>query len=117
MTHPRTLLLTALLAVTPPLTAHASPFTDFADDENVCRQAGAHAIAGAIGPQAAQRYDYAYNTCMAAHIHARQRGAYLAGPPIPPERLGNPHTAEFPDAYYSVPYATPGYGYDGFSPY
>jgi hypothetical protein len=115
MTHPRTLLLALTLAA--PLSAAATPFTDFADDENACRQAGAQAIADATGPQAAQRYDYAYNTCMAAHIRARQRGAYRAGPPIPPERLGNPHTAEFPDAYYGIPYATPGYGYDGFSPY
>jgi hypothetical protein len=113
----RTLLLTALL-LTATYTAHASPFTDFADDENACRQIGAQAIAGAAGPKAAQRYDYAYNTCMAAHVRARQLGAIQAGAgPIPPERLGNPHTAEFPDAYYSLPYATPGYGYDGFSPY
>ena len=34
---------------------------------------------------------------------------------VPAYRDSNPHTFEYPDAFFSVPYATPGYGYDGFS--
>ena len=89
--------------------AMASGFTTFAADEDVCRRVGAAAINGATGPSAAQRYDVAHARCMIAHSRMRQMRAD-EGPPI-----GNPHSFEYPDAFYSIPYATPGYGYDGFS--
>ena len=95
--------------------AQGSDFTAFADDEDVCRRAGAAAIGGGSGPAAAQRYDAAYGRCMVAHGRMRQMGAYAAGPAGPAYPKGNPHSFEYPDAFYSVPYATPGYGYDGFS--
>ena len=96
--------------------AYGSDFTSFAEDENVCRQAGAEAIKGAAGPEAAHRYDMAHWRCMAAHGQARQMRAYQDdGPPRPGDFTGRPDNSDFPDAYYSVPYATPGYGYDGFS--
>ncbi len=87
-------------------------FTAFAEDEDVCRQVGAAAIQGASGPTAAHRYDGAYRGCMFAHGRDRQMRDYAdqAEYGIP----GKPN-GDFPDAYYSVPYATPGYGYDGFS--
>ncbi len=96
--------------------AHASGFTAFAEDEDVCRKAGAAAIGGAAGPTAAQRYDFAYRRCMAVHGRMRLMGAYGQGGPGPGGYpVGNPHSFEYPDAFYSIPYATPGYGYDGFS--
>ena len=119
MSSTRTLLLvTACLlgaALKPAGPAHASGFADFAADEDTCRRVGAAAIKGGAGPEAAQRYDFAYRRCMAYHGGQRQMGAYAAGPPGPGYRDSNPHTFEYPDAFYSVPYATPGYGYDGFS--
>ena len=51
---------------------------------------------------------------MVAHGRMRQMGAWQDGPPGPASS-GNPHGFEYPDAFYSIPYATPGYGYDGFS--
>ena len=92
--------------------ALASEFTTFAADEDVCRRVGAAAIQGATGPSAVQRYDYAHAKCMMAHSRMRQFGADN-GPPG--YSAGNPHSFEYPDAFYSIPYATPGYGYDGFS--
>jgi hypothetical protein len=103
----------AALTLAPP--AHASNFTAFAEDEDICRQAGAAAINGASGPTAAQRYDFAHGTCMATHLRRRMMQAYRNAAP-PPAPFGNPHSFEYPDAFYSIPYATPGYGYDGFSP-
>jgi hypothetical protein len=92
--------------------AHAGDFSAFGEDEDICRQAATAAIKGASGPTAAQRYDYAHWQCMLQHARMRQMGAYSNGPP--PD-LGNPHSFDYPDAFYSIPYATPGYGYDGFS--
>jgi hypothetical protein len=92
--------------------AHAGDFAAFGEDEDVCRRVGAEAIKGASGPAAAQRYDYAHWQCMVAHGRMRQMGAYPYGPP---PGTGNPHSFDYPDAFYSIPYATPGYGYDGFS--
>jgi len=93
--------------------AYGSEFTAFAEDENVCRKVGAGAIGGVSGPIAAQHYDLAYRRCMAAHGRMRQMRAFRdAGPSGGP--IGNPHSFEYPDAFYSIPYATPGYGYDGF---
>jgi len=52
---------------------------------------------------------------MAAHDRTRMMEAYrIAAPPGTP--AGNPHSFEYPDAFYSIPCATPGHGYDGFSP-
>jgi hypothetical protein len=101
-----------LLALTA-TNATASPFTSFAEDENTCRQAASAAIHNAAGPQAAQRYDIAHYRCMVAHGRMRQIDAARNAAPDP--QPANPHSFDFPDAYYSVPYATPGYGYDGFS--
>jgi hypothetical protein len=104
-----------LLAVRFASLAWASDFTAFAEDEDVCRRVGAAAIGGGVGPAAAQRYDAAYGRCMFAHGRMRRMGGDPqggpGGPPAP-----NVHAGEFPDAFYSIPYATPGYGYDGFSP-
>ena len=111
MSRRQTLLVTACLRGLAAQRAQASGFTAFAEDEDVCRKAGAAAINGASGPTAAQRYDTTYGRCMAAHIRMRQ----MAGPSGPDYPVGNPHGFEYPDAFYSVPYATPGYGYDGFS--
>ena len=98
------------------LRAYGSDFTAFAEDENVCRRVGTAAIKGGAGPAAAQRYDFAYRRCMVSHGRMRQMGAYQeSGPPGPGYAGGNVHGFEYPDAFYSVPYATPGYGYDGFS--
>jgi hypothetical protein len=97
--------------------AFGSDFTAFEEDEDVCRQAGAAAIDGATGPNAAERYDVAHGRCMAAHGRHRMMEAYRnAAPAEGPYPVGNPHSFEYPDAFYSIPYATPGYGYDGFSP-
>ncbi len=114
------LLVTACVfgsVVKPTRPAHASGFTDFAADEDTCRRAGTAAIQGGSGPAAAARYDYTYRRCMAFHGNKRQMDAYAGGPPGPGPayRDSNPHTFEYPDAFFSVPYATPGYGYDGFS--
>jgi len=96
--------------------AHASPFTAFADDEDVCRRVGAAAIKDASGPSAAQRYDAARGQCMMAHLRTRQMRAYAQdAPPVPQARPGPSDNSQYPDAFYSIPYATPGYGYDGFS--
>lgn len=92
--------------------AYGSDFSAFGEDEDACRRVATAAINGASGPTAAQRYDYAHWQCMVAHARMRQMGAYPYGPP--PD-AGNPHSFDYPDAFYSVPYATPGYGYDGFS--
>ena len=113
----RNLLAAACLLVAPAVTRHlicpayGSGFTAFADDEEVCRRAGTAAIADSSGPSAAQRYDSAYRRCMAAHGRARQMNAY----PQDAYHDGSLHGFEYPDAFYSIPYATPGYGYDGFS--
>ncbi len=116
----RTLLLTASLlwmsAMQLGRPAHGNDFTAFAEDEDVCRHVGTVAIKGAAGPSAAQRYDMAYRQCMVVHGRRRQLGAYPQGGPAGAgEPPGNPHSFEYPDAFYSIPYATPGYGYDGFS--
>ncbi len=108
-------LATVLAAAHLARPAQASGFADFAADEDTCRRAGTAAINGGSGPSAAQRYDFTYRRCMASHGMQRQMGAYADGPPGPlGYHNGNPHSFEYPDAFYSVPYATPGYGYDGF---
>ncbi len=94
--------------------AYGGGFAAYAEDEDVCRRAGAAAIQGATGPAAAQRYDVAHGRCMMAHGRLRQMGGAVDdGPPGP--AYPNVHSSEYPDAFYSIPYATPGYGYDGFS--
>ncbi len=94
--------------------AYGGDFATYAEDEDTCRHAGAAAIQGATGPSAAQRYDIAHGRCMVAHGRMRQMGdARDDGPPGP--AYPNVHSSEYPDAFYSIPYATPGYGYDGFS--
>jgi hypothetical protein len=103
------LLATGLSVIHP---AYGADFSAFGEDEDVCRHVATAAINGASGPTAAQRYDYAHWQCMAAHARMRQMGAYPYGPP---PGAGNPHSFDYPDAFYSIPYATPGYGYDGFS--
>jgi hypothetical protein len=108
-------LLAAAAAANLARPAHASDFTAFAEDEDVCRQAGTAAIKGADGPTAAQHYDVAYGKCMTAHGRLRMMEAYRKATQ-PPYPTGNPHSFDYPDAFYSIPYATPGYGYDGFSP-
>ena len=121
MPHPRSTLTAAcLLAAALSILqaggpAYGSDFTNFADDENLCRRAGADAIQGASGPEAAHRYDLAHWRCMAAHGQARQMDAWRNSPPGPARFSARPDNSDFPDAYYSIPYATPGYGYDGFS--
>jgi hypothetical protein len=95
--------------------AHASDFTAFAEDEDACRRVGAAAIKDASGPAAAGRYDFAHRQCMVAHGTMRQMEAYRNAAPDSAYPAGNPHSFEYPDAFYSIPYATPGYGYDGFS--
>ena len=92
-------------------------FAAFGEDENMCRKAGEAAIAPASAPDtdeaaSAHRYDYAYQRCMFLHGQARQLRAMTADDPGP---AGNVHSFEYPDAFYSIPYDTPGYGYDGFS--
>jgi hypothetical protein len=92
-------------------------FAAFGEDEDVCRKAGAAALGSAADPDAdaaanAHRYDYAYQRCMFMHGQARQMRAMTADDPGPG---GNVHSFEYPDAFYSIPYATRGYGYDGFS--
>jgi hypothetical protein len=112
------LLAAACLAATTahlPRPAHANSFTDFAEDEDTCRQAGTAAINGATGPTAAHRYDAAHARCMDAKFRTRIMEAYRDAAP-PPYPTGTPHSFDDPDAFYSIPYATPGYGYDGFSP-
>ncbi len=94
--------------------AYAGDFATYAEDEDVCRRAGAAAIQGASGPAAAQRYDIAHGRCMMAHGRMRQMGDGLDGGP-PGPAYPNVHGFGYPDAFYSIPYATPGYGYDGFS--
>ncbi len=97
-----------------PRPAHAGDFATYAEDEDVCRRAGAAAIQGASGPAAAQRYDVAHGRCMMAHGRMRMMGDERQGGP-PGPAYPNVHGYGYPDAFYSVPYATPGYGYDGFS--
>jgi hypothetical protein len=92
--------------------AYGSDFTAFAEDEDVCRAVGAAAIKGASGPSAARRYDVAHGQCMAARGRMRWMGGYQGGGVYPG---ADRHSYDFPDAFYSSPYATPGYGYDGFS--
>jgi len=115
MSFTRTMLPVAacLLALTSQ--AHASDFTAFAEDEDACRQAGTAAIKDASGPEAAQRYDFAHFQCMVAHFRMRQMEAYRNAAPDGAYQAGNPNSFGYPDAFYSIPYATPGYGYDGFS--
>jgi hypothetical protein len=97
--------------------AYASDFTAFADDEDACRKVGTAAIGAASGPAAARLYDVAHYRCMVTHVRMRQMEAYRqATPPTDDPSRGNPHSFDYPDAFYSIPYATPGYGYDGFSP-
>jgi hypothetical protein len=106
------LLAAAILASNYAPAAHAQNFTAFGEDENICRQAGATAINGASGPEAARRYDIAHARCMAAQFRKRQIDAYRnATPPAYP----TPYSVGAPDAFTHIPYATPGYGYDGFS--
>ena len=95
--------------------AHGSDFTAFAEDEDVCRQAGTKAIQGASGPEAAQRYDVAHGQCMVAHGRMRMIDAYRNATLREAYPFGNPDSFDYPDAFYGIPYATPGYGYDGFS--
>ncbi len=96
--------------------AYGSDFSAFSDDESVCSRLGGAAIKGAADGLAAQRYDTAYRRCMAMHLRTRQMEAYRQGGPYSDAYpAGNPHSFDYPDAFYSVPYATPGYGYDGFS--
>ncbi len=97
-------------------------FAAFGEDEDACRREGTEAIqAGADaqdagGPAAARRYDYAYQRCMFIHGRNRQmQAAARAAPPDASAERENLHSFDQPDAFYSVPYATPGYGYDGFS--
>ena len=98
-----------------PRAAYGSDFSAFAEDEAACSRVGGAAIKGGSGGLAAQRYDYAYRRCMAAHVRMRQMDAYgQSGPYNNDYPVGNPHSFDYPDAFYSVPYATPGYGYDGF---
>jgi hypothetical protein len=90
-------------------------FAAFGEDENECRKAGEAAIvapAGSDADAAAHAHRYAYQRCMFMHGQARQMRAMTADDPGP---AGNVHSFEYPDAFYSVPYDTPGYGYDGFS--
>ena len=95
--------------------AYGSDFTEFAEDEDVCRQAGTAAIKEATGATAAQRYDFAHGRCMAAHGRMRMMDAYRNAAPPDAYPSGNPDSFDYPDAFYSIPYGTPGYGYDGFS--
>ena len=118
----KTLLgLTWLVALAAPTTyfarpAYGSDFSAFSDDEGVCSRLGGAAIKGAAGGLAAQRYDAAYRRCMATRMQTRQMQAYRQGGAYGGAYPGgNPHGFEYPDAFYSVPYATPGYGYDGFA--
>ncbi len=101
-------------------------FADFGQDENTCRKVGAAAIQAAdqqaspdkAAANASYRYDTAYRNCMVGKGQARRMGSLDGdGQADPPYRRSNPHSFDFPDAYYSIPYATPGYGYDGFSEY
>lgn len=95
--------------------AYGSDFTQFAEDEDVCRQAGTAAINQATGATAAQRYDFAHGQCMAAHGRRRMMDAYRNAAPPSFYPTGNPDSFDYPGALYSIPYGTPGYGYDGFS--
>jgi hypothetical protein len=107
-------LLVSAAAVALP--AYGSNFTSFAEDEDVCRGVGAAAIQGAVGPSAARQYDVAHGQCMAARGRMRWMGAYPpGGAPGGEYPDADRHSTDFPDAFYSIPYATPGYGYDGFS--
>jgi hypothetical protein len=96
--------------------AAAADFSAFGEDEEICRHAGEAAIQGATGPTAAQRYDMAHGQCMAAHARLRWMNAYRDGPPpVAFAPGGNPDNFHYPEAFTGIPYATPGYGYDGFS--
>ena len=95
--------------------AYGSDFTRFAEDEDACRQAGIAAIQGASGPTAAQRYDFARGQCMVARGRTRMMDAYRNAAPPFAYPSGNPDSFDYPGAFYGIPYATPGYGYDGFS--
>ncbi len=98
----------------------APSFAQFGEDENFCRQVGAAAAQVAPGTQAdeaaaAHRYDDSYQRCMFEHGRSRMM-AHMAGrDPSDDPTHANVHSFEYPDAFYSVPYGTPGYGYDGFS--
>jgi len=103
----------------PPMAAPGigGSFAAFGEDENACRKAGEAALSAPASPDAdaaanAHRYDYAYQRCMFMHGQARQMRAISADDPGPG---GNLHSFEYPDAFYSIPYDTPGYGYDGCS--
>ena len=95
--------------------AYGQDFARYGQDEDTCSKVGAAAIRSASGPAAAQRYDMAHGRCMAAHGRMRQFGGGPDGSPPGTPYAPNVHSFEYPDAFYSVPYATPGYGYDGFS--
>jgi hypothetical protein len=116
----RTFLIVAACLLTTGLLrpARAQGFAAFGEDEDICRRVGSAAIKDATGPAAAHRYDVAHGQCMAEHARARWMNAFpQGGPPGPGYRGGGPDNFHYPDAFYSIPYATPGYGYDGFSPY
>ena len=104
-----------LAASVPARHALASGFTSFAEDEDVCRHVGELAIKGESGPSAAHRYDDAHARCMQARGQQRMMDAYSGAANGAGPRTGNPLSFGYPDAFYSIPYATPGYGYDGFS--
>jgi hypothetical protein len=118
-----TLLGVLLLAgcAEPPPFAMPGPggnFAAFGEDEDICRKAGGAAIqpdAGS-GESAARQYDAAYQRCMFEHGQDRQMRAFYGDPANSPQPRTNLHGLGYPDAFYSVPYGTPGYGYDGFSP-
>lgn len=95
--------------------AYGSDFTAFAEAEEICRKVGTQSIDGASGPSAARHYDFAYRQCMVAQSRIRQSGATPPGiPPAGSGTIGNSGNFEYPNAFYAIPYATPGYGYDGF---
>ena len=101
-----------------PMAGGAPTFAQFGEDENVCRQSGAAAVR--VTPDsdeaaAAHRYDYAYQRCMFEHGRRRQMDHMAGNDPADDPTHANVHSFEYPDAFYSIPYATPGYGYDGFS--
>jgi hypothetical protein len=116
-------LLCACIGPPPPslgLAGGPPSFATFGEDEDACRHVGAAAIKaasyGEIHSDAltARSYDQAYQRCMFEHGRARQI-AQMPGARNTDGPPGNVHSFEYPDAFYHIPYATPGYGYDGYS--